>query len=210
MTTLILTFFSLSLAWAQPWYEKLNDQESTPQYQQCERGTETGKEQLEVAKSCINYALMHAPTRQKHLSENKKFFTVGFGNMLFVRELVDENKQIIKDHVIAGDYSLLSNIHSVLISAEHKEIFVLNQSDKPKLLVFDIRRDGNVAPSRVLEPDWMKDVTQISLHRDNKKITCYSASHNTYYILNNSGDSRSPASAHKLSYSESKTKPADR
>lgn len=98
-----------------------------------------GNQFMDIPKSCFEtLSLKNSPK-----AEDEKWSVVGKNNLIMIKDL-----QSSKISAIAGGYSEIDDVKSMLIDSERDELYVL--SSRNEIKVYWLKLPGNVAPRRII------------------------------------------------------------
>ncbi len=168
---------------------------------------------------CFPLAFNKASVQQKALSLDGLIFVTVYKNIIFIlekkiNEEVDVKKADKKSkadktsskaanftkelRILAGDSTQLNDIKSVSLDANGKEVAVVDSIvDKisgrtiSEIKIFATRRNGSVAPARIIRADFLDTASDIQFHPTKQEIFVLTKNPGAIYSVSTSADSRS-------------------
>ncbi|PIP93191.1 MAG: hypothetical protein COW00_11035 [Bdellovibrio sp. CG12_big_fil_rev_8_21_14_0_65_39_13] len=146
-----------------------------------------GNQFMDIPKDCFEtLSDRNAPT-----VTDEKWSVVGENNLIMIKDL-----QSTKVTSIAGSYSEIDDIKSMLIDSDRDELYVL--SSRGEIKVYWLKLPGNVAPRRIIRNPEGSSIDKMVLDPSKGQLWLYGSSAEELVAINRDANLMMPPEKQKL------------
>lgn len=153
-----------------------------------------------IDKNCFTLAYGKSSVQQKVLSATGDLFVVVYRNVIY---FIDKSKAGKEVRMIAGEMPALHDLRAVALSPNGQDVAVLDViqeggRDKVSIKIFPTRRNGSVAPSRILKGDFIEGAVDLKFHPRKAELFVLSRDPARIQVFSTEADSRSTEEKKKV------------
>jgi hypothetical protein len=146
-----------------------------------------------IDESCYSLAFKKASLQNRAISSAGDIYAVAYRNIIYVAAKTKDGFDL---RMISGEMPSLHNIKAIALHPGGHEIAVLDESEvsgKPlrEIKLFPTKRNGSVAPSRIMKSDFVSLAVDIKFHPTQEEIYILTQNPSAVYVLSKDADSRS-------------------
>jgi len=146
-----------------------------------------GNQFMDIPKECFDTLTL----RNAAKAEDEKWSVVGENNLIMIKDL-----QSTKVTSIAGSYSEIDDIKSMLIDSDRDELYVLSTRNEVK--VYWLKLPGNVAPRRIVRNPEGSSIDKMVLDPIKGQLWLYGSREEELIAVNRDANLMMPPERQKL------------